>query len=95
MKHCIDYCIRILLIENILTLEMVIKKCIGNVEQRKAMGKHLTAIGDYFKHEYETHIDTDEDPAHNSTRSLVGFGASCGTEEEVFQKNKSLAEMRA
>lgn len=94
MKHCIAYCIRVLLFENVQTLEGI-KTRIINPTQRNPLEKQLHAVGDYLKHEFQSHIDTDKDPAHDDVQALLGYASVDRSEETTFDMNTSIQERRA
>lgn len=72
MKHSIDYCVGVLRLENIRSLESILKRYVFEGTLKKKMEKQLREIGDFMKHEYENHLDLDNDPAQNTKRALVG-----------------------
>lgn len=95
MKHCIDYCIGVLLLENIKNLESMVSRCVPEGETKKKLEKQCGAICDYFKHEYETHLNIDNDVAHNCQRALIGCRIRGIPEEEVVAMSHTATERRA
>lgn len=61
MKNSIDYCIGLILLENAMNLQSIVKRYIHEGAENKTLDNKCTAICDFLKHEYETHMDTDED----------------------------------
>lgn len=66
MKSCIDYCLGVLVFENIRTLKGIITAFVPEVSKRKLLLKQAEAVADFLKHGYSHHVDCDTDQAHNS-----------------------------
>lgn len=72
IKNNGDYCLGVPVFGNIRNLEYIVGKSVTNVILRKKLLLELGAVGDFSKHGYESHLDEDEDPAHNCTVGIVG-----------------------
>ena len=72
LKTCIDYCFGVLLFENVRTLEFIVKSNVSDVLKQSQLVEQLTAVSDFLKHGYSTHLDTDSDFVHETRRALVG-----------------------
>lgn len=95
MKHCIDYCVGVLLLENVRNLENVLNRCVPEGQKKKDLRKQCTAICEYLKHQYETHLNIDDDAAHNCERALIGYHRRGIAEVEVVEKTSNVSERRA
>lgn len=77
MKHCIEYVIGLLFLENARNLESILKRVITEGSTQKTLEKKCASICEFLKHEYEMHLDTDEDVAHDTKRACP-FSALIG-----------------
>lgn len=66
IKKSVDYCLIVLVFENIRNLEYIVEKRVMDVRLRKELNLKLSAVGDYLKHGYKSHLDLDEDSAHKT-----------------------------
>lgn len=53
MKSSVDYCMDILLFENIWTVQHIVSKRVVDVELKKKLDNKLKALMDYMKHGYD------------------------------------------
>lgn len=91
MKHSIDYCVGVLLLENVRKMEDLVKLCVPEGSKKKDLQKQAVAVCNYLKNEYETHLDCDGDAAHDTRRALVGCADEVltGKDGEAFNKKMS------
>lgn len=72
MKSSVDYCMGILLFENIRSVQHIVSKRVQDVETKTRLENQLKALTDYMKHGYETHLDMDDRHVHNTRVAVMG-----------------------
>lgn len=71
MKNFVDYCLGVLVFENMRTLEYVVNELAMDLMERKKLISEIIAVSDYLKRGYHAHLDMEEDAAHDSCLALT------------------------
>lgn len=66
LKRCVDYCLGVLLFDNFRNIQYMVDKRVEDVRVQKLLRNQLTAVSNFLKFGYPSHIDKDGDPAHDS-----------------------------
>lgn len=72
MKSSVDYCMDILLFENIHTIRHIVYKGVDDVELKSRLENQMTALVEYMKHGYDSHLDEDDRNVQNTRIALMG-----------------------
>ncbi len=73
MTKCVDYCLGVLIHENVKKLERVVNVCVKDVLKREQLQKEINAVTDYLKHDYVCELKEFGDPVSSTRRALVGY----------------------
>ena len=76
LKQCVDYCLGVLVSENIRTLVDITMKRVRDIQLGKELNDELTVVSEFLNHWYCSNLESDEDPVHCTRRSLVRNGES-------------------
>lgn len=75
-----------------MNLESIVTISIPEGREKKTLKKQSTEKCDFMKQEYETHLDTDKDPAHDTGRELLGCEVYNGSEDYAVEINGLITE---
>ena len=71
-KKCLDYCLGVLVFDNVHKLDRVLNSYIIDVQVREQLKKELDSVVEYLKHDYVTELRDYGDPATAMKPALVG-----------------------